>query len=176
MTAALSTGNALRFHPRCPFRLEDGSVARLPAMIALFRDVITDAPCGVHRTALRDDGSGKSDMLGLGNPKKMLGRAKGAAIKLSADDEVTQGLGIAEGIETAVAIMNGGWWPMWACGSAGAIGDFPVLSGLECLTIWADADAAGLTAARKCQARYRAAGIECVINTAPVRGGHHGGA
>jgi len=35
--------------------------------------------------------------------KAMLGRATDAAIKLAPDDEVTFGLGIAEGIETALA-------------------------------------------------------------------------
>src|SRR5262245_50462972 len=30
--------DALRLHPSCPFRLEDGTTVRLPAMLALMRD------------------------------------------------------------------------------------------------------------------------------------------
>jgi len=162
--------DVLRLHEACPFRLDDGTTARLPALVALMRDIITDEPVGIHRTALKPDGSGKADLPGLGNPKKMLGRAKGAAIKLSADEDVTDGLGIAEGIETALSIMAAGWRPMWALGSAGTIASFPVLPGIECLTIFADADRAGLAAAQACQGRWRAAGRECPIVLPPHDG------
>ena len=169
---ALPAGSdALRFHPACPFRLDDGSTARLPAMLGLMRDILTDQqPCGIHRTALRADGSGKADVQGLGNPKKMLGRAKGACIKLSPDEAVTDGLGIAEGIETALTALTNGWAPIWACGSAGSIAHFPVLAGIECLTIFADADPAGVKAARACRARWQGAGMECTVILPPEDG------
>ena len=57
----------------------------------------------------------------------MLGRAKGAAIKLDPDDDVTLGLHIGEGIETCLAARQLGYRPVWALGSAGAIAAFPVL-------------------------------------------------
>jgi hypothetical protein len=153
----------LRFHPRSPFKLDNGEIVFLPAMISLFRHILSNEPCGIHRTALKADGSGKADLPGLGNPKKMLGRAGGAAIKLSPDDEVLEGVGIGEGIETCLAVMSAGWRPVWALGSAGAIATFQALAGVECLSIFADADEAGLKAARDCQSRWLEAGRECRI-------------
>ena len=56
----------LRFHLACPFR-----GFRFPAQVALMRDVFTGEPTGIHRTALRDDGSGKREMPD-GIPSKMM--------------------------------------------------------------------------------------------------------
>ena len=66
------------------------------------------------------DGSAKAIMPDGSNPKRMLGRAAGAAIKLSADADVTMGLGIAEGIETALSILSAGWRPVWREGRPAA--------------------------------------------------------
>jgi hypothetical protein len=44
---------------------------------------------------------------------------------------------------------------VWAATSAGAIAKFPVLHGIESLTIFADADATGLRSAAACQERWR---------------------
>jgi putative DNA primase/helicase len=105
----------------------------------------------------------------------MLGRA--GIIRLVPDEDVTQGIGIAEGIETSLAVMQGsslafmqgfGWRPMWAAASAGGIRTFPVLPGIGALTIFADADGPGLAAARACAARWRAAGAEVRICTPPA--------
>lgn len=151
----------IRFHPVCP----RGRDERLPAMISLMTNPITAEPCGVHRTFLRPDGAGKIEH---GAPKMMIGNA--GVIRLLPDDEVTIGLGIAEGIETALAIMQiAGWCPVWSCGSAGAISKFPVLAGVEALTIFCDLDdkGAGLTAARTCADRWRTAGREVRIEMPP---------
>jgi putative DNA primase/helicase len=153
----------LRYHPACPFRLENGKSIRLPAMVALFRDIISNKAVAIHRTALKPDGSGKAEIVGLGNTKKMLGPTRGAVIKLDPDSEVTIGLGIAEGIETALTAFSADWRPIWACGAAGAISTFPVLSGIDELTIFGDADPAGITAARTCQGRWAQADKLCTI-------------
>ena len=155
---ALAEGAPLRFHPACPRGAE-----RLPAMLALMTDPATAAPCGVHRTFLRPDGSGKAD----GTAKAMLGNA--GLIRLVHDAEVTLGLGIAEGIETALAVMQrAGWRPVWAATSAGSISRFPVLPGIETLTIFADADRPGQDAARTCLDRWAAANREARILTPPA--------
>jgi len=135
----------------CPFKGE-----KVPAMIALLRDIRTDEPCGIHRTPLLPDSSDRDRSRG----KAMLGRSRGAAIKISPDDEVTLGLGLAEGIETAVAIIASGWCPVWAAASANGIAQFPVLDGIEELTIFADCDANGVgqRAARACAQRWHEAG------------------
>jgi hypothetical protein len=115
----------------------------------------------VHRTFLARDGSGKAP----GKAKMMAGRA--GIVRLVPDEGVTLGLGIGEGIETCLAVMQRfGWRPVWACGSAGAIARFPVLPGLA-LTIFADAGEAGADAAQQCAERWTAAGREVAIWTAP---------
>src|SRR5262249_28835909 len=69
----VADADVIRFDPQCVFKLKDGTRIRLPAMIARMNDALTDEFLGIHRTALRPDGSGKADVPGLGNPKKMLG-------------------------------------------------------------------------------------------------------
>jgi len=135
-------------------------------MVALMTDPITDTPCGVHRTYLRPDGAGKA----LVTPAKMMLGAAGV-VRLVPDEDIGLGLGLAEGIETSLAIMqHAEWSPVWAGCSAGAIARFPVLPGIESLTIFADADdkGAGLTAARTCAERWRAAGREVTIQRPPA--------
>lgn len=137
----------IRFHPSCPRDKE-----RQPAMVALMTDAETGEPCGVHRTFLQPDGSGKA----AGQAKMMLG---GAGIIRLADAEGSSTLGIAEGIETALAVMQRGRWaPVWAAASAGALADFPLLARVEGLVIFADADVPGLKAARACAGRWAAHG------------------
>ena len=153
------SGDALRFHPGCPFRLETGETVRLPALTAVMRDDRTDAFRGVHRTALAADGRAKSTVAYLGSAKKMLGAAGGASVKISPDEDVCSGLHIAEGIETALACLSMGHRPIWAVMTAGAVGDFPVLAGIEVLTIFEDHDAAGRKAAERCGSRWFQAGL-----------------
>jgi hypothetical protein len=150
LTAELA-GDVLRFHRRCPF----GPGERHPCLVALMRGAQTNDPCGIHRTAL--DGHGRK----IG--RKMLGQAEGGAIKLSNNADVTLGLGIAEGIETALSVLQAGWAPVWAVGDAGRVARFPILGGIEGLTIFADADTAGMKAARDCAGRWVTAGREVFI-------------
>ncbi|MDO9713321.1 DUF7146 domain-containing protein [Paracraurococcus lichenis] len=157
--ADLRNAYPLRFHPACPRGAE-----RLPAMVALMTDPVTGAPQGLHRTFLAPDGVGKSS----GQTKMMLGGA--GVVCLVPEAEVVDGLGVAEGIETSLAIMQRyGWTPVWATGSAGGIARFPVLPGIEALTVFPDADDSGasLTAAQRCAERWRAAGREVDFIPAP---------
>ena len=139
----------IRFHPALWHKASGQPQA---AMVSLMRNARTNEPCGIHRTFLTADAT-KLDRM-------MLGRAKGACVKLTEDAEVTSGLGIAEGLETALSVMREGFRPMWACLSAGEIKDFPTLSGIQCLTVFADADQTGIDAARTCIGRWRDAGCE----------------
>jgi hypothetical protein len=148
----------LRFLETCPFGRE-----RHPAMLALMRNIVTNAPQAVHRTALKPDGSGKAVMADGGQAKRMLGPAAGAVVKLCPDEDVTLGLGIAEGIENALTAICGGWRPVWAAGSAGAVASFPVLGGVEALTIFADPEPTGVAAARRCAGRWQEAGREATV-------------
>jgi hypothetical protein len=123
------------------------------AIIALMTDAVTGRPAGVHRTFLNDDGT-KLD-------RKMLGKA--GVIRLTPDENATLGLGIVEGIETGLRILLDGWSPIWTATSASGVASFPVLGGIECLTVFADNDDAGTKAATKCAERWNAASREVRI-------------
>jgi hypothetical protein len=79
------------------------------------------------------------------------------------------GLVVCEGVETGIAIYQSGLRPVWACGGAGSLTNFPVLGGIEALTIAADADEPGRRAAEICAARWREAEREVVV-VAPLVG------
>jgi hypothetical protein len=156
----------IRFHPRCPFgKGEDGGQLYHPAMICIFRNVITDAEQAVSRVALTPDGK-KIGRLMLG-PRRASSFSGLAAIKLSPDEDVEQGVVAAEGSETGLAAWVAGYRPTWALGDAGAIGEFPVLAGLDGITILAEKDKPGVTASadaiRECGARWARAGREVIV-------------
>jgi putative DNA primase/helicase len=136
----------------------------VPALVPRFSPIRDDpgpdaAPVALLRVGLDEHGA----KIG----KKMLGPVAGAAIKIDPDDAVELGLGICEGLETGLAIRVAGWRPVWCLGSAGAIRTFPVLSGIEAITVFADNDAnvVGIEAARECARRWAAAGLEASIRT-----------
>jgi hypothetical protein len=151
-------GDVIRFHPHLRF-----GGKRVGAMVALFRDVASNEPCGIHRTFLDGDGR-KLD-------RKMLGRARCAAIKLDADESVTLGLHIGEGLESCLAARLAGFRPAWALGSASGIAAFPVLGGIDAITILGEVNDGGANhrATRACAARWIEAGRE-VFFVAPLTG------
>ncbi|WP_433762605.1 DUF7146 domain-containing protein [Brucella anthropi] len=138
-------GDALRFWP-------GGR-----AVVGLITDAITGDPIGIHRTFLDRDGKRTA--------KKMLGAAYGGVVRLSGDDEVSTGLSICEGIETGLGAMRFGYGPVWACLSEGTMRRFPVIDGVEALTIFADNDRnhVGMRAADECARRWHEAGREVTI-------------
>jgi putative DNA primase/helicase len=75
---------------------------------------------------------------------------------------VTQGLAVDEGLETVLAGMAKGFRPAWALGDASNIEKFPVISGLEALTILVDNDPSGRGqhAALECSQRWTRSGRE----------------
>lgn len=134
----------LRFHPTCPF----GGSNRHACLIALFRDVVTDEPAGIHRIALTADAQ-KID-------RRMLGPwLAPRAIKLW---PAVRTLAIGEGIETTLAAATRYWmkdapfYPAWAMGSKDALEKLPPLVGIEQLVVLSDNDVNGQgpAAARAC--------------------------
>ena len=157
-----AAGNVIRFHSQCLFQ----NNGRHPAMIALLRDITTDEPRAIHRTALTVDG----EKAPFKPNRLMLGSKIGAAIKLSPDEEITNALAIGEGIETTISGMMFGFSPAWAVGDAGELGQFPVLPGIETLTIFVDNDGAGKKSAFQCSDRWTKAGRE-VFRVVPNKTG-----
>lgn len=160
-------GHVIRFHPACPWKDEEtGRGITVPAMVAVMRDVITDEITAVHRTRLTQDGRKVG--------RRMLGRASGAAVKIDADEAVSMGLVVGEGIETCLAARQLGLRPVWALGSAGSIAKLPVLSGVDALTILAERQDDGTPnrasdrAVSECGARWNAADREVVVIDPPA--------
>jgi putative DNA primase/helicase len=148
---------AIRFHPRLKFS-RNGEF--LPAMVCAMVDIRTNEFTGIHRTFLTADAQ-KAGVL-------TLGRKLGSAIKIDADDVVHEGLAVAEGIESTIAARFI-YRPAWSLIDAGGINGFPVLPGIEHLSIFADNDAnkTGEDAAYECQERWQLAGAEVVIQMPP---------
>jgi hypothetical protein len=170
---ALEDGAPLRFHARCWRNKDYGPPG--PAMLALMTCAETGEPVGLHATYLRPDGSAKA----VGERVKvMLGRS--GVIRLAPLEGPA--LGIAEGIETALAVMHrAGWRPVWAATCAGAVGRFPIVPGAASLAIFADADPPGMAAARQAAQRWRNTGKAARIISPPsgdwddaLKGGAHG--
>jgi putative DNA primase/helicase len=147
------SGRVLRFHPRCPWRNEAGELVRVPAPIGLYRDIHTDEPRAIWRRPLTADGRKDGDA-------KAFGPKSGCAIKVTAHEEVAESLHIGEGPETVLAGAMLGFVPAWALGDSNNLKKFPVLSGIEALSIFVDHDANGIgrQAAAECSARWTAAG------------------
>jgi hypothetical protein len=132
-------------------------------MIALVRDVVSNRPIGIHRTAL--DAFGRKVAVN-GYDRLTLGPIAGGAVKLTSDADVTTCLGIGEGIETTLSLRHTrefGSSPVWSLISAPNVEAFPVLSGIECLWIAVDHDPAGMRAARACAGRWQIAGAETFL-------------
>jgi DNA polymerase len=161
---ALPTGleEVLRFHPRCPF----GVGTRHPCLIALFRDVRTNAPAGIHRIALTSEG-GKIE-------RKSLGRWAGVrAIKLwPAGAQLVVGEGLETVLAAATRISYGGapLRPAWAMGPGGSMAKLPVLPDVERLIILVDNDETGRAVADRCEERWRCA-RHAVVRLTPKRPG-----
>jgi hypothetical protein len=148
----------LRWHPSV--RHMAGHVG--PALVARVTHAETGEPLSVHRTWIDPTGLGRKADIDLPRTYWAKLPTKHGVVRLWPDDAVTLGLGIAEGIETALALAHA-FRPVWACLDAGHMADMPVLGGIEALTIAADHDDAGVRSARACADRWVAAGIEVSI-------------
>lgn len=160
-----AAGHAIRYHKACPFAGQ-----RVPAMVVLVRNVITDEPQAIHRTALSL--AGKKIQVD-GKDRLALAPIAGGAVKLTPDESVTLCLGVAEGIETALSLQlvpEFGRSPVWALISASGVGSLPVLSGVEALWVAVDHDTAGNKAACAVGNRWRNAEQEVFFVTPKTPG------
>jgi phage/plasmid primase-like uncharacterized protein len=156
--SAVPDHGGLRFHPRCVW--EGGTK---PCVIGRYTTAIGNEPRGILRRPI--DGS----------KPKAIGPTAGCVIRLWPDDAVEQGLVIGEGVETVLAASSIQYkgtllQPAWATGSAGNMAKFPVLSGIDAITILVDNDAngAGERAAAECAKRWQEADRE-VVRLLPQR-------
>lgn len=124
-----------------------------PGLVAVPRLASGEPVGGIHRTFLREDGSGKAPA-----GKKMLGTVADAAVRLSPTSEDGH-LGVAEGIETALAAHAIFDTPVWAALSADGMARFKWPEGTTRLTIYADAGDTGRQAAATLSDRLNRADI-----------------
>jgi hypothetical protein len=145
----------------------DGDVerGRFQVMLGAVTDK-DDKLVALHRTFITNEGRKAP----VENPKKLTRASAtiaGASIKLR-PPEVIEGkltVGVAEGIETALACWLGSQVPTWSCVSANGIKTFNWPPTLERLVIFADNDLSGVgqAAANELAARATAAGLEVRI-------------
>lgn len=160
----LTLSSALRMHPGLAYR-EGDETDTYPAMLALIT-----APDGtgasIHRTYLLDGAKAP-----VSKPKKIMPGLPitGAAVRLS---PVARHLGIAEGIETALAAANRFTLPVWAAVSSGGMESWIPPAGVEAVTVFGDNDEnfTGQKAAFALANRLALAGIAVEVQIAPCRG------
>lgn len=124
----------LRFHPRLRYVHDDKATTYHPALVARF--VSPDATAStVQMIYLTDDGQ-KAD---VPNPKKFapVKFPMGGAVRLCPSAET---MGIAEGIETAMAAMILNDMPVWAALTAGAMVKWEPPQTARNIIVYADAD------------------------------------
>lgn len=122
--------DVLRYHR--PFSCAGYNAA---AMVALFRNILTNEPCGVSVTFLNKD-AGKID-------RRFFGHVGSGAIKFGASAE---SLNIGEGVESTLSGIAIGYSPAWAVGSASGIARFPVVAGVTTLRVFGEKDDGGANA------------------------------
>jgi len=147
MLPAELDGPVAKFHPQCPRGKE-----RAPALVVLMRAIVDGVPCAVQRIYIGRDFTKEGAM--------MLGPAGTAAMKLG---PARPRLCVCEGFETALALHQMGYGPVWALGSAGAIARFPIIPKVEELVIAADHDNVGLNAAATVLERWGRDRAHCIM-------------
>jgi phage/plasmid primase-like uncharacterized protein len=147
----------LRYHPHCLFGL-----GTQPCLIALIRNIETDQPQAIQRTAITPDGK-KIE-------RRTLGPKAGGAIKLWPQSAVRDRLVVGEGMETvlstALHIKDPATRldPAWALIDAGNLAALPVIAGVNTLVVLADHDVSGKgqKAAEECAQRWAGTGREVI--------------
>ncbi|WP_242523437.1 DUF7146 domain-containing protein [Thiocystis minor] len=151
----------VRFHPHLAYYENGRATGHYPAMVARVSDPHGKAVT-LHRTYLHRNGAWKAT---VSSPKKLMppvASMTGGAIHLASVDAA---MGVAEGIETALAARCLSGQPVWAAVSATLLAKFEPPAGVRQVTIWADRDRreTGEQAAATLQERLLRSGVEARI-------------
>lgn len=149
--------------------IRDGDGAVRPAMVAMVGRPGRGKFDTIHRTFLKPDGSGKAEMA---SPRKMMPGSipDGACVQLS---NYTGGpLGIAEGIETALAAGDLFEMPVWAALNSGMLKKWWPPEGCDEVAIFGDHDAkyGGQSAAYELAHRLAVKGIAVTVHLPDIPG------
>lgn len=153
---------------------EKKSYGDFPCLLAPIKDK-EGRIVSIHRIFLNAEGTDKAP---VPDAKKMMsacGELRGAAIKLFQAEET---LGVAEGIETALAAYAISRMPVWPCVSATLLELVDIPESVKHVVIWADLDRSnrGKEAAEKLAERMRALGktVEICMPKGPIPEGKKG--
>lgn len=151
----------MRFNPSLYHFLSKES---LPAMISAVRHGVSGNLMGIHRTWLKRDGSGKAKVT---RNKMMLGPVGGGAVQLSA---AASKMIIAEGIETALSVMQVTGISTWAALSTSGIKGLVLPPVVQKITIACDNDSnnAGRDAAEYAADKWTKEGREVCLAIPPL--------
>lgn len=144
---------------------ENTFYGKFPCLLGSIRDK-DNKIVSIHRIFLTEDG----DKAPVPDAKKMMSATaplQGTAIKLfPADGDV---LGVAEGIETALAAYAISRMPVWACVNATLMEQVEVPSHVKTVVIWADLDRSerGVASANALASRLEQQGKRAVICMPP---------
>ena len=153
----------LRLHPSLAYHDGETIIGRYPAMLARVQSP-DGCAATIHRTYLKDGRKAQVE-----HPKKLMpGKPiTGGAIRLSAAGEW---VGVAEGIETALAASILFGIPVWSTINAHGIETFEPPAGVKRITICADSDASftGQKAAYAAAYRLVQQGYQVEVKVPPV--------
>ncbi|MFZ4536800.1 DUF7146 domain-containing protein [Propionivibrio sp.] len=128
--------DCIRFHLALPYRRDDGSVTRHPAMVSKVQDAVGNG-VAIHRTYLTNDGD-KADVPVV---KKVSGTLPpSSSVRLFSAPSI---VGIAEGIETALSASVLFGVPVWSCISAGGMEKWSPPDGIRRVIAFGDNDLSG---------------------------------
>lgn len=129
---------SMRFHPSLPYYDGEKKVGNFPAIICMLSDA-EGKPVTIHRVYLTADGRKAP----VESPKKLMRypenrKVLGGAIQLT---PVASGvLAIAEGLETALAVIEGTGLPVWCAVNATLLANFVPPDGVRQVLVFADKD------------------------------------
>ncbi len=148
----------IRFHPG----LKHGPTGLLiPAMVAAVTICPSHEAVAIHRTFLKADGSDKAPIT---QNKMMLGPCKGGAVRLAVSgDELV----LAEGLETAMSVLQSIGKPTWATLSTSGLKAVRLPPEARMVIIAADGDQVGEKAAMTAAKRLLGEGRQVKIARAP---------
>lgn len=158
---------SLRLHTALPYCNEEGvETGRWPTLLAVVAGA-DGQPVTLHRTYLTAEGAKAP----VEQAKKLMAypserTLSGGAIRLF---PVGSTLGVAEGIETALAVHQATGLPTWPAVSAGLLAQFQPPAGVREVLLWADRDrsGAGQSAATALAERLRTVGLTAQILLPP---------
>lgn len=126
---------SIAFHPSLPFYERNQQCGSYPALIAAITNP-AGALVGLQRIYLTDMGA-KADVPTV---KKAMGTVKGGAVRFGEPSEI---LCVAEGIETALAVMQATGLIVWSTVSAMGMIAVVVPDHVKIVRIWCDHDVSG---------------------------------